>query len=77
MTLQVATDPIGQVFRLLTTEVVRALDARGSEPLYAEIQDYERNKIAAALGADTPRVASGTERYLIDDGGQTVFAGAT
>lgn len=54
-----ATDPIGQVFRLLTTEGVWALDARGSEPLYAEIQDYERNKIAVASGADTPRVAYG------------------
>ncbi|OBB70484.1 MULTISPECIES: carboxymuconolactone decarboxylase family protein [Mycolicibacterium] len=107
-----------------------ALDAGGSESLYAEIQDYEHseqlsddhkaalryvdalvwtpsaipvevargvrscfsedesleltldimrnatNKIAVALGADTPRVASGTERYLIDDDGQTVFAGA-
>ncbi|BCI54055.1 hypothetical protein NIIDNTM18_33330 [Mycolicibacterium litorale] len=105
-----------------------ALDAGGSEPLYAEIRDYDRserlseahkaalryvdalvwtpsaipaevardvrrhfpedqaveltldvmrnatNKIAVALGADAPRVASGTERYVIDDDGQTVFA---
>lgn len=105
-----------------------ALDAGGSEPLYAEIEDYEHserlgtghkaalryvdalvwtpsaipadvargvrehfsedasieltldvmrnatNKIAVALGADAPRVASGTERYLVDDDGQTVFA---
>jgi alkylhydroperoxidase family enzyme len=105
-----------------------ALDAGGSEPLYAEIQDYEHaeqlsdahkvalryvdalvwtpsaipaevargvrkqfskdqsieltldvmrnatNKIAVALGADAPRVASGTERYLVNDDGQTVFA---
>ncbi|KUI30427.1 hypothetical protein AU196_24605 [Mycobacterium sp. IS-1742] len=107
-----------------------ALDAGGSEPLYAEIQDFEHserltakhraalryvdalvwtpsaippdvargvracfsedesieltldimrnatNKIAVAFGADAPRVASGTERYLVDDDGQTVFAGA-
>ena len=107
-----------------------ALDAGGSEPLYAEIPHYEDseqlsaahkaalryvdalvwtpsaipdevargvrkcfsedqsaeltldvmrnaiNKIAVALGADAPRVASGTERYLVDDDGQTVFAGA-
>jgi alkylhydroperoxidase family enzyme len=107
-----------------------ALDAGGSEPLYADIQDFERseqlsvehkaalryvdaliwtpsaistevargvrkyfsedqsieltldvmrnatNKIAVAFGADAPRVASGTERYLVDDDGQTVFAGA-
>lgn len=105
-----------------------ALDAGGSESLYAEIQDFEHsqllsaehkaalrcvdalvwtpsviprevarevrkrfsedqaieltldvmrnatNKIAVALGADAPRVASGTERYRVDDDGQTVFA---
>ncbi|BBY35140.1 hypothetical protein BST33_01210 [Mycolicibacter minnesotensis] len=31
------------------------------------------NKIAVALAADAPRVAEGTERYLLDDDGQTVF----
>ena len=31
------------------------------------------NKIAVALGADAPRVAHGTERYLIGADGQTVF----
>ncbi len=105
-----------------------ALDAGGSEPLYAEIQAYEHseqlsaahkvalryvdalvwtpsaipvevargvrkcfsenqsveltldvmrnatNKIAVALGADAPRVASGTERYMVNEDGQTVFA---
>jgi alkylhydroperoxidase family enzyme len=105
-----------------------ALDAGGSEPLYAEIQDFEHseqlgpehkaalryvdalvwtpsaiptevargvrecfsedqsveltldimrnatNKIAVALGADAPRVASGTERYMVNEDGQTVFA---
>jgi alkylhydroperoxidase family enzyme len=32
------------------------------------------NKIAVALGADAPRVEHGTERYLIDADGQTVFS---
>ncbi|RRR46854.1 carboxymuconolactone decarboxylase family protein [Mycolicibacter terrae] len=32
------------------------------------------NKIAVALGADAPRVAEGTERYLLDADGQTVFS---
>jgi alkylhydroperoxidase family enzyme len=32
------------------------------------------NKIAVSLGADAPRVADGTERYLIDADGQTVYA---
>ncbi|WP_234784765.1 hypothetical protein, partial [Mycolicibacter heraklionensis] len=31
------------------------------------------NKIAVALAADAPRVADGTERYLLDADGQTVF----
>jgi alkylhydroperoxidase family enzyme len=105
-----------------------ALDAGGSEPLYADIERYETsellsdrhkaalryadaliwtpsridsevaagvrdrfteeeaaeltldvmrnasNKIAVSLAADTPRVTEGTERYLIDADGQTVFA---
>jgi AhpD family alkylhydroperoxidase len=32
------------------------------------------NKIAVSMGADAARVASGTERYLIDADGQTIFS---
>jgi hypothetical protein len=32
------------------------------------------NKIAVSLGADTPRVPDGTERYLVDADGQTIYA---
>jgi alkylhydroperoxidase family enzyme len=32
------------------------------------------NKIAVSLGADAPRVAEGTERYLLGADGQTVFS---
>ncbi|HYB36082.1 MAG TPA: carboxymuconolactone decarboxylase family protein [Mycobacterium sp.] len=32
------------------------------------------NKVAVSLGADAPRVEHGTERYLIDADGQTVFS---
>jgi alkylhydroperoxidase family enzyme len=32
------------------------------------------NKVAVSLGGDAPRVASGTERYLLDVDGQTVFS---
>ncbi|MEZ0338606.1 carboxymuconolactone decarboxylase family protein [Mycobacterium sp. pV006] len=32
------------------------------------------NKIMVALGADAPRVAEGTERYEVDETGQTIFA---
>jgi alkylhydroperoxidase family enzyme len=31
------------------------------------------NKVAVALGGDAPRVEQGTERYLLDADGQTVF----
>ena len=31
------------------------------------------NKIAVALGADAAQVEDGTERYLLDADGQTVF----
>ena len=32
------------------------------------------NKVAVSLGADAPRVEHGTERYLLDVDGQTVFS---
>jgi hypothetical protein len=32
------------------------------------------NKIAVSLGADAPRVESGTSLYLIDADGQTVYS---
>lgn len=32
------------------------------------------NKVAVSLGADAPRVEQGTERYLLDVDGQTVFS---
>ncbi len=39
-----------------------------------DIMRNASNKIAVSLGADAPRVESGTERYLIDVDGQTVFS---
>ena len=30
------------------------------------------NKIAVSLGADAPKVQEGTERFVIDENGQTV-----
>ncbi|ORA07925.1 carboxymuconolactone decarboxylase family protein [Mycobacterium arosiense] len=39
-----------------------------------DIMRNASNKIAVSLNADAPRVASGTERYLIDADGQTVFS---
>lgn len=39
-----------------------------------DIMRNASNKVAVALGADAPRVESGTERYLLDVDGQTVFS---
>lgn len=39
-----------------------------------DVMRNSSNKIAVALGADAARVESGTERYLIDVDGQTVFS---
>jgi hypothetical protein len=32
------------------------------------------NKIAVSLAADAPRVTEGTERYEVDEAGQSIFA---
>ena len=39
-----------------------------------DIMRNASNKIAVALGGDAPRVEHGTERYLLDIDGQTVFS---
>ncbi|MEE2852441.1 MAG: carboxymuconolactone decarboxylase family protein [Actinomycetota bacterium] len=39
-----------------------------------DIMRNASNKIAVSLGADAPRVENGTERYLLDADGQTVFS---
>jgi alkylhydroperoxidase family enzyme len=57
--------------------------ADGVRRYYSEKQSFEltldvmrnaANKIAVALAADAPRVTEGTERYEVDEAGQTVFA---
>jgi len=39
-----------------------------------DIMRNASNKVAVSLGADAPRVEHGTERYLLDIDGQTVFS---
>jgi alkylhydroperoxidase family enzyme len=39
-----------------------------------DIMRNASNKVAVSLGADAPRVERGTERYLLDVDGQTVFS---
>jgi alkylhydroperoxidase family enzyme len=55
----------------------------GVHKYFSEQQSFEltldvmrnaANKIAVSLAADAPRVAEGTERYEIDEAGQTIFA---
>lgn len=62
----------------IPTEVARGMRECFSEDqaieLTLDIMRNATNKIAVALGADAPRVESGTETYLVDDDGQTVFA---
>ncbi|MGH3559071.1 MAG: carboxymuconolactone decarboxylase family protein [Mycobacterium sp.] len=48
-------------------------DAEAVE-LTFDVMRNASNKIAVSLGADAPRVEHGTERYLLDADGQTVFS---
>ncbi len=42
--------------------------------LTVDVMRNASNKIAVSLAADAPRVEHGTERYLIDEDGQTVYS---
>ncbi len=46
----------------------------GAFELTADVMRNASNKIAVSLAADAPRVRQGTERYLIDEDGQTVYS---
>lgn len=48
-------------------------DAQAVE-LTFDVMRNASNKVAVALGGDAPRVEHGTERYLLDADGQTVFS---
>ncbi|WAC93355.1 carboxymuconolactone decarboxylase family protein [Mycobacterium sp. Aquia_213] len=62
----------------LDADVVAEVRARFSEAEAAELTlDVMRNasnKVAVSLGGDAPRVSEGTETYLLDVDGQTVFS---
>jgi alkylhydroperoxidase family enzyme len=62
----------------LVADDVAEVRARFSEAEAVELTfDIMRNacnKVAVSLGADAPRVEHGTERYLFDADGQTVFS---
>ncbi|WAJ43544.1 carboxymuconolactone decarboxylase family protein [Mycobacterium sp. Aquia_216] len=62
----------------LDADVVAEVRARFSQveavELTLDVMRNASNKIAVSLGGDAPRVESGTERYLLDVDGQTVFS---
>ncbi|MDT5348841.1 MAG: hypothetical protein QOH91_2128 [Mycobacterium sp.] len=62
----------------LVADDVEEVRSRFSEveavELTFDIMRNASNKVAVSLGGDAPRVESGTERYLLDADGQTVFS---
>jgi len=56
------------------TEVRARFSEAEAVELTFDIMRNASNKVAVSLGADAPRVEHGTERYLLDADGQTVFA---
>ncbi|WP_301150236.1 carboxymuconolactone decarboxylase family protein [Mycobacterium simiae] len=62
----------------LDADVVAEVRAGFSEAeaveLTLDVMRNASNKIAVALGGDAPRVSEGTETYLLDVDGQTVFS---
>jgi alkylhydroperoxidase family enzyme len=62
----------------LVADVVEEVRSRFSEAeaveLTFDIMRNASNKVAVSLGADAPRVEHGTERYMLDADGQTVFS---
>jgi len=61
----------------LVADAAAEVRARFSEAeaveLTFDIMRNASNKVAVSLGGDAPRVEQGTERYLLDADGQTVF----
>jgi alkylhydroperoxidase family enzyme len=58
----------------IADDVLRHFSAAQARELTLDVARNASNKIAVALKADAPRVEQGTERYLIDADGQTVFS---
>ena len=61
-----------------TTDVAAGVRAHFSDAeaveLTLDVMRNASNKIAVALAGDAPRVEQGTEEYLLDVDGQTVFS---
>lgn len=63
----------GSIDADVAAAVLRNFTAEQARELTLDVMRNASNKIAVALAADAPHVEQGTERYLIDDDGQTVF----
>lgn len=58
----------------VAAEVCALFSEAETVELTFDIMRNASNKVAVSLGADAPRVERGTERYLLDADGQTVFS---
>jgi alkylhydroperoxidase family enzyme len=58
----------------VATAVCEHFSEAAAIELTFDVMRNASNKIAVSLGADAPRVEHGTQRYLIDANGQTVFS---
>jgi alkylhydroperoxidase family enzyme len=58
----------------VVAEVRARFSAAEAVELTFDVMRNASNKVAVSLGGDAPRVESGTERYLLDVDGQTVFS---
>ncbi|WP_343600461.1 carboxymuconolactone decarboxylase family protein [Mycobacterium sp.] len=63
-----------QIDRRVTAGVRKHFSDDEAVELTFDVMRNASNKVAVALGGDAPRVEHGTERYLLDADGQTVFS---
>jgi alkylhydroperoxidase family enzyme len=64
----------GRIDRGIAAGVRAHFSAAESVELTFDVMRNASNKVAVALGGDAPRVEDGTEQYLLDADGHTVFS---
>jgi len=64
----------GHIDRSVAAAVRAHFSETEAVELTFDVMRNASNKIAVSLGADAPRVEQGTEQYLLDADGQTVFS---
>lgn len=63
----------GRIDRSVATAVRQHFSDAEAVEMTFDVMRNASNKVAVSLGADAPRVEHGTEQYLLDASGQTVF----